>query len=578
MSATIHKTLSNPNDKRLSHSGRTAFLFIAIFLFGISAMPLFSQENKPKATRQSSMDAFTRGDFEKAYKEFSELLGTFPKDPLYKYYSGVCLVRLNREPDAAVTLLGDAMKGSSVARMVPADALYWHARSLQMAGKYSEAVSEFTEFTNSAGKKTARELNVPDYIQQCNSGQGEIARQPVIVKKEEPAAVLQVPASKPETMIQDNRFSGNLPDDSKLEPKFDSLLTRGVNLQSKADSLYRSADTRKAEMDKLPYREKADLRTKISADETSAERLQKEADRNFTAVQAALNTESTPVTTVKPVQEISKKDTLKETVVQQKAVPVPVKPEPAPKQEQKRDSVVIIQNNFRQALSDFDPDATVQAGDKIETDPVIPQGLIYRIQIAVFKNPVALPYFKGLSPIYGFKVQGADKTNYYAGMFRRSSDAAKALVSVRQKGFRDAFTVALMDGKPVSPDKAAALEKEWGTKPFRISSKTGLQVMAADTVPPTLSFRVEILRSEKPVKNDQLEEMKRVAASRGLDIEKLPDGTCVYLAGKFITYDSAEEYAGLLSRNGFRDAKVTSWLGHKEIPVATARQLFENLE
>ena len=54
--------------------------------------------------------------------------------------------------------------------------------------------------------------------------------------------------------------------------------------------------------------------------------------------------------------------------------------------------------------------------------------------------------------------------------------------------------------------------------------------------------------------------------------------TIVYLAGKFITYESAEEYAGLLARNGYRDAKVTAWLGKKEIPVDTAQQLFENLE
>jgi hypothetical protein len=81
---------------------------------------------------------------------------------------------------------------------------------------------------------------------------------------------------------------------------------------------------------------------------------------------------------------------------------------------------------------------------KIIIDPDVPEGLIYRIQIAVFRNPVVPAYFKGITPIYGFKIAGTDKTIYYAGMFRKSLDATKALASVKGKGFKDAFIVALL--------------------------------------------------------------------------------------------------------------------------------------
>ena len=69
-----------------------------------------------------------------------------------------------------------------------------------------------------------------------------------------------------------------------------------------------------------------------------------------------------------------------------------------------------------------------------------------------------------LHPVYGFKVSGTDKTNYYAGMFRRSADAKKALLQVKETGFKDAFIVALSDNKPVSADRAAVLENEWGNE------------------------------------------------------------------------------------------------------------------
>jgi hypothetical protein len=543
----------------------------------VTLLPLHSQEAKPKATRQSSMDAFEKGDYEKAFGDFSELLVTFPKDPLYKYYSGVCLVKLNHDPENAVLLLKEALKGSSVARMVPADALYWHARALQLSGRYREAVAEFTEFSEQSGKKISRELGVPDFIQQCDSGKGEIMAAAAKITKTVPNTDAVKEKEKPgipkDTLTAVKSFAA-IPEQMRLPEKYDSTLSEGMILQTKADSLYRSVDSKKLDMEKLSYRDRTDLKAKITLEESQADIYQKQADKKFTGVQTAMNN----ITPAIPVEIAARVTEKKDTVVREPIRVISKDSVVTKKQPALRDSVRIVQNNFQQAFSFFEANSkSVSPEGKAETDPVIPPGLIYRIQIAVFRNPVTLSYFKGLSPVYGFKVAGTDKTTYYAGMFRRSADAARALTSVRQKGFKDAFTVALLDGKQVSADRAALLEKEWGKKTFRIAAKTGLQVVA-DTVPPTLSFRIEILRTEKPVKAEQMEDMKRVAGSRGLDMEKLPDGTMVYLAGKFITYESAEDYAGLLSKNGYRDAKVTAWLGSKQIPVETARQLFENLE
>jgi hypothetical protein len=207
----------------------------------------------------------------------------------------------------------------------------------------------------------------------------------------------------------------------------------------------------------------------------------------------------------------------------------------------------------------------------------VPPGLIYRIQIAVFRNPVTPVFFKGLSPVYGFKITGTDKTIYYAGMFRKNKDAVKALATVKAKGFKDAFIVALLANKSVSPDRSALLEKEWGNKPI-ISGARIQTDSKSDTIPPTLTFRVEVTRTLKPLKDDILEGIKKMAGSRGLDIITLEDGKIDYLIGKFITFDTASEYSDLLVRNGYPDAKVVAWLGTKEIPIETARQLFDKLK
>jgi len=71
---------------------------------------------------------------------------------------------------------------------------------------------------------------------------------------------------------------------------------------------------------------------------------------------------------------------------------------------------------------------------------------------------------------------------------------------------------------------------------------------------------------------------RRVAGNRGLDIINTTEGSFVYLIGKFITFESAFEYSDLLVRNGYRDAKVTAWIGEREIDVETAKGLFEKHE
>jgi hypothetical protein len=204
--------------------------------------------------------------------------------------------------------------------------------------------------------------------------------------------------------------------------------------------------------------------------------------------------------------------------------------------------------------------------------------LIYRIQIAVFRNPVSPVYFKGITPVYGFRTEGSELKTYYAGMFRRISDARNALSDVKGKGFKDSFISSFMGRKPVSADRAVVLEKEWGLKPFERTVNRLPVVIPADTLPPTLVFRVEIMRVAKPVKPNVIESMKTLAGSRGMDILTLGDKKIAYLIGNFITFESAAEYADLMIRNGYREAKVVAWLGSKEIPLETARQLFENLK
>ncbi len=558
-------------------SERVISFFLSFIIFILTGTPLISQDAVVKSTRQSSLEEFSKGDYEKAYNSFSELLTIYPKDPLYKYYSGVCLVKLSRDPEKALTMLNEARSGGSVARIVPSDAIYWQGRALQMTGKFNEAIECFNTFVQTSGKKAARDLRVSDYIEQCNRREGRVFNsEPVIAETvSEPKPEPELSAEIPMKVVSvEEEPVKSVPSEKYVPAKYDNILSEAMLLHVRADSLYRIADSLKQNLDKLNYKEKTELRSKITNTGNLAAAYQKQADEKYDQAQASMN--ATPfVPTIKDAKKMHPEtdsfpaEIKKEPPVKSAAELAPVVP---------KDSLMTAPVTGRQTYSLFGISSKLaNSSEKVKIDPIIPPGLIYRIQIAVFRNPVLLSYFKGISPVYGFRAAGTDKTNYYVGMFRRQTDAARALTTVRQKGFRDAFIVSLLNGKAVSSERAALLEKEWGKKTFSSSVQPDIKA-PVDTIPPTLSFRVEVMRSAKPVKENMTEGMKKVAGGRGLDCETLADGTNVYLVGKFITYESAEEYAGLLVKNGYRNARVTAWLGRKEIPVDTARQLFESPE
>ncbi|MCX6255540.1 MAG: SPOR domain-containing protein [Bacteroidia bacterium] len=552
-------------------------LVLLILVISTSCNCLFSRNIQTKPTRQSSLEAFSKGNYEQAYKEFSELLLTYSKDPLYKYYSGVCLVKLNRNPGEAVNLLNQAFQGASVVKTLPSDALFYLGRAQQMSGRFIEAAGSYNLYSEQVGKKTAREQGIPEFIQQCIEKKGKVTEpeikpsETVIKNKDAISQTVTKPTLKEviqPPVKEDVSAKKNLP------VSYEKILNEALDLQFKADSLFALAGEQKKKLEKLQNAEKPALKVKISENELLAASFQKSADQKYGEAQVAMNPQKEKTQQRDTLQQSDNK-VIKDTIKQSDNKVVR-------KVGEQSDTIKRIVPVVKKPIETFAffevlPKPVTDPNEKIAIDTEVPPGLIYRIQIAVFRNLVAPLYFRGITPVYGFKIAGTDKTIYYAGMFRRSSDANKALAAVKAKGFKDAFVVALTGNKLVSADRAAILEKEWRKKPFMGLMKS-VPEASIDTVPPTLSFRVEVIRSLKPLKEDVIEGIKKMAGNRGLDIQSLNDGNIAYLVGKFITFESAAEYADLMIRNGYREAKVVAWLGKKEIRVETARQLFENLE
>jgi len=592
--------------KIILHRAQNKSLFILALFYAFSFSYGFSQNQQFKPTRQSALDAFSKGDFEKADIQFNELSANYPGDPLYKYYCGVSLVMLERDLPKAVSLLKEAQQESGSIKTIPPDGLFFLGRAQQMNGDFGEAIKSFNIYTEQVGKRTAKENSTPQYIQQCSERKGII-----IQKRTDNKEILKKdnlhPADSGKVRFADK--IENIKNDTigikekSVSPEYEKLINESLDFQFSSDSIKELSDLYRKQYEKAPLTDKPILKTKISEAEQLVALNQRLADEKVHTAETLTKTKSG--------QEVPQEKKIKpdSTFAEKEIITIPKslgsdingdtlsgKISGTPKKNimQKADNQ-ILKDTVNQVVTQYKtiPSLSKNTGtcsmfdvvakpvyavnEKVTVNPDVPDGLIYRIQLAVFRNPVDKIYFKGVTPVYGFKSGVTDVTNYYAGMFRKSEDASKALVKVKAAGFKDAFIVALVDRKIVSVERAAILEKEWGNKPFENVIFPKIPDTPRDTIPQTLTFRVEVTRSQKPLSNEQLENIKKLAGNRGLEIIKNDSGQNIYLIGKFLTFESAAEYADLLARNGQKEAKVAAYLGRREIPVETAKQLFDKI-
>ncbi|MBI3518983.1 MAG: hypothetical protein HY062_06455 [Bacteroidetes bacterium] len=88
----------------------------------------------------------------------------------------------------------------------------------------------------------------------------------------------------------------------------------------------------------------------------------------------------------------------------------------------------------------------------------LPSGLIYQIQIGVYKNTIVPEIFKGLTPIFSVAVPGG--ISYSTGIFEKFTDAQEAKLYVKSMGLSDAFIIAYHNKKKITLAEAAKLEKK----------------------------------------------------------------------------------------------------------------------
>lgn len=128
-----------------------------------------------------------------------------------------------------------------------------------------------------------------------------------------------------------------------------------------------------------------------------------------------------------------------------------------PKEKKNKKTNVVV---WQQLYNEFNTDKYNYYNDNtIPVNQVVPDGLVYRIQLGVYSAPKAYNVFKGLYPLYIERQENSDKSKYLVGLFSRYADASSALTQVKQMGFNDAFIICTNNGMEITPGKALLIEK-----------------------------------------------------------------------------------------------------------------------
>ncbi len=106
--------------------------------------------------------------------------------------------------------------------------------------------------------------------------------------------------------------------------------------------------------------------------------------------------------------------------------------------------------------------AVYSNNNPIPINTALPSGIVFKVQIGAFRNPIPQDLFRGFDPISG-ETTPTGITRYTAGYFKNMEAANSAKREINGLGYKDAFVVAFCNGKRVSIPDAIAMVRAGNT-------------------------------------------------------------------------------------------------------------------
>lgn len=234
------------------------------------------------------------------------------------------------------------------------------------------------------------------------------------------------------------------------------------------------------------------------------------------------------------------------------------------------------------------------ASNPIPMDEKLPDGLVFKVQMGAFKNPIPQDLFKGITPVTG-QTTSQGFIRYSAGLFLTCESAEKAKVEIRDLGFPDAFVVAYFDGKripspcgadgttvstttpaedkTVTPVQPPVITEPAVTTPPVVKTKTETVISPGEIAPTTdvgtlsgLFYTIQVGVYSKPVTAGELNNIQPLYTENANNLIR-------YNVGIYNNIPMASEAKNIAVSAGLKDAFMTIYYNGKRISMAQAATL-----
>ncbi len=228
------------------------------------------------------------------------------------------------------------------------------------------------------------------------------------------------------------------------------------------------------------------------------------------------------------------------------------------------------------------------AANPIPIDPILPEGLVFKVQIGAFRKPLPDNTFKNLQPLSG-ETTRPGWIRYCLGLFRTFEPANLLKKEVRGMGYKDAFVVAYYNGKRIPLYDAYALiskanaevKKTYSSvseKEFNQLAKFEIRKSVADTKQDA-DVKAFYGTTER-ISADLVEYAVQVGVYRSaripsalsallpLNTDQMKSGLFRFTTGRFDNRASADSMKRIAITSGVKDAFVVIYKGGMKASAA----------
>lgn len=142
---------------------------LAVFLL-LAAWPLCAQNTSADTDLKKQADQlFVEENYAQAYKLYSQLVANYPKDPVYNYKLGVCMIYAEPDKKKSLAYLKFAVAHQQGNKELK-DAQFYLGKAYHINYLFDEAVKQYNEYKLTASSAQQKKLQVDREIRACFNG------------------------------------------------------------------------------------------------------------------------------------------------------------------------------------------------------------------------------------------------------------------------------------------------------------------------------------------------------------------------------------------------------------------------